>query len=75
MTQHVMADGLAGAPGEPPERARSELLWRLATRLYRDHDHRSSGTECVTCLQPWPCSARRLAELGLIRAAPDPSAD
>jgi hypothetical protein len=56
------------APGEPPEQVRSEVLWRLAVRLYRDHagatDHR-----CGSCHQPWPCSARRLAELGLSRAA------
>jgi len=61
-------EALAATPGEPPEHVRSEMLWRLAARLYRDHagaaDHR-----CGSCHQPWPCSARRLAELGLSRAA------
>jgi hypothetical protein len=72
----VVADELADAsPGEPPARVRSELLWRLATRLYRDHDHNDGGAACLTCRQPWPCSGRRLAELGLIRAAPGARAD
>ncbi len=61
-------DEVLVTPGEPPERVRCEVLWRLAARLYRDHvgaaDHR-----CGSCRQPWPCSARRLAELGLSRAA------
>jgi hypothetical protein len=60
-------------PGEPPERVRSELLWRLAARLYLDHepdsDRRCGAGVCGTCRQPWPCSGRRLAELGLNRAA------
>jgi hypothetical protein len=54
-------------PGEPPEDVRSEVLWRLAARLYRDH---ARGSEtCAGCRQPWPCSGRRLAVLGLGRAA------
>ena len=61
--------GEPALPGEPPEPVSSELLWRLATRLYRDHDPRPGGAECVICHQRWPCSGRRLAELGLIRAA------
>jgi len=52
---------------------RDELLGLVARRLYRDHAHRPDGTECVTCRQPWPCSGRRLAELGLIRAAGVPA--
>ena len=50
-------------------RPHAELLRLVAGRLYRDHAHRPDGTDCVMCGQPWPCSGRRLAELGLIRAA------
>ncbi len=57
----------AAEPGEPPENVRSEVLWRLAARLYRDHPQASEA--CSGCRQPWPCSGRRLAELGLARAA------
>jgi hypothetical protein len=62
----VMTDG---PPGEPHERVRSEVLWRLAVRLYRDHDHTSAADRCRSCDQPWPCSGRRLAQLGLRRAS------
>jgi hypothetical protein len=55
--------------GKDIDQARWELLWLVARRLYRDHTHRADGTECATCHQPWPCSGRRLAELGLTRAA------
>jgi hypothetical protein len=59
-------------PGEPPPGVTSEVLWRLAVRLFTDH-HRESlaaagGPRCGRCQQPWPCSGRRLAELGLNRA-------
>jgi hypothetical protein len=59
-------------PGEPPPGVTSEVLWRLAVRLFTDH-HRESlaaagGPHCGSCRQPWPCSGRRLAELGLNRA-------
>jgi hypothetical protein len=62
-------------PGdEPPPTVTSEMLWRLAVRLLRDHTGGStvpsSGTRlCEQCRQPWPCSGRRLALLGLDRAA------
>jgi hypothetical protein len=75
MTRRAVAAEFAGAPGEPPERVGSELLWRLATRLYQDHDRGSGETVCAACGQAWPCSGRRLAELGLIRAVPAGGAD
>jgi hypothetical protein len=65
----------ARLPGEPPDRVRFELLWRLAARLFRDHDRRSDDAVCAACRQPWPCSGRRLGELGLIRAAISRSPD
>jgi hypothetical protein len=67
-------------PGEPPTGAASELIWRLAARLFHDHhpvpgcpmcSAEVAGTadsHCASCGQPWPCSGRRLAELGLNRA-------
>jgi len=59
---------------EPPLAVTCEMLWRLAVRLLRDHPGGSavppSGTRlCDRCRQPWPCSGRRLAQLGLDRAA------
>jgi hypothetical protein len=53
---------------EPPAQVTSEIVWRLAVRLFRDHG--PSGPDdgprrCGWCDQPWPCSGRRLAELGL----------
>jgi hypothetical protein len=67
-----MADedtGTSTEPGEPPEKVRSEVFWRLAARLYRDHDHTVDDGRCGSCGHPWPCSGRRLAELGLMRAS------
>jgi hypothetical protein len=60
-------------PDEPPPQATSELLWRVAVRLYRDHtmDPRASAPDeprCARCAHPWPCSGRRLAELALTAA-------
>lgn len=63
-------------PGEePPTAVSSEILWRVAVRLYREHGPprtppadapRGDATPtCVGCGQPWPCSGRRLAELGM----------
>ena len=57
-------------PAEPPPQVRSELLWRVAVRLYRDHarDRQASDRDeprCARCPHPWPCSGRRLAELAL----------
>jgi hypothetical protein len=67
-------------PGEPPPGVSSELTWRLAARLFHDH-HPEPGcpncsagpadpaeNRCANCGQPWPCSGRRLAELGLKQA-------
>jgi hypothetical protein len=67
-------------PGEPPPGVTSEVIWRLASRLFHDH-YREPGcrrcapepggaadARCANCRQPWPCSGRRLAELGLNRA-------
>jgi len=62
-------------PGEPPEDAGSEMLWRIAVQLFRDHSTGSGGPpghgqlRCRSCGQPWPCSGRRLAALGLSAAA------
>jgi hypothetical protein len=60
-------------PEEPPAQVSSELLWRVAVRLYRDHsrDRRAPEAEeprCTRCPHPWPCSGRRLAELALTAA-------
>lgn len=54
---------------EPPAGATMELLWRLAARLHHDHQDDPAAGRCRVCSQPWPCSGRRLAELGLTRAA------
>jgi hypothetical protein len=68
---------------EPPVQIRSELLWRLSVRLFREHVAAGpicsrcaeslappgTGLECAWCGQPWPCSGRRLAEVGLNAAA------
>ena len=58
------------APGEPPPGVTSEVLWRLAARLFSDHRPAAAEAEphCENCRQSWPCSGRRLAELGLNRA-------
>ena len=62
-------------PDEPPTGSVAELFWRVAVRLFRDH---FAGPEppvppeprwCERCGQPWPCSGRRLALLGLLAAA------
>jgi hypothetical protein len=65
-------------PDEPPSQVTSELLWRVAVRLYRDHsiDRRPARLDqpepghprCARCPNPWPCSGRRLAELALSAA-------
>lgn len=77
-----MADP-APEPGEPPPGVTSELTWRLAARLFHDHRREpacpdcpnssvrpvgAAAARCANCRQPWPCSGRRLAELGLNRA-------
>jgi hypothetical protein len=64
------ADPSDDPPEEPPSQVSSELLWRVAVRLYRDHSRdRQVSTEgeprCARCPHPWPCSGRRLAELAL----------
>jgi hypothetical protein len=56
-------------PEEPPPQVTSELLWRVAVRLYRDHPPDPHAQDrCARCPHPWPCSGRRLAELGLSAA-------
>jgi hypothetical protein len=60
-------------PEEPPPQVRSELLWRVAVRLYRDHarDRQVPAEDeprCARCPHPWPCAGRRLAELALTAA-------
>ena len=64
---------LPGPGEEPPPTVSAELLWRVAVRLLRDHPDGSVGPAagrplCAQCHQPWPCSGRRLAQLGLERA-------
>jgi hypothetical protein len=62
----------------PVSAAVGELLWRLAVRQYREHGRGevsvgppgglgrgTRGPRCGRCGEPWPCSGRRLAELGL----------
>jgi hypothetical protein len=60
-------------PGdEPPAEVVSEILWRVAVRLLRDHQPAPSCGErlstCASCARPWPCSGVRMAELGLSAA-------
>ena len=59
-------------PGdEPPAEVVSEILWRVAVRLFRDHQPASTGAAgpiCAACARPWPCSGLRMAELGLSAA-------
>jgi len=60
---------MVNRPGqEPPRDGAGEMTWRLAERLHRDHGEPTplaSEGVCRSCGQPWPCSGRRLAELGL----------
>lgn len=54
---------------EPPREVSCEILWRLAVRLHREHQHDPANpTQCAGCRQRWPCSGRRMAELGLYEA-------
>ncbi len=63
----VLAEGI---PLEPPPHVTSEVIWRLASRLWHDHEHdRNPIPRCTGCGKPWPCSGRRLALLGLIQAS------
>jgi hypothetical protein len=60
-------------PGdEPPAEVVSEILWRVAVRLFRDHQPAPSDggppSSCASCARPWPCSGVRTAELGLSAA-------
>jgi hypothetical protein len=70
MTSVVTA---VGRPGEePPGEVASEILWRVAARLFRDHQPRPADSQappvCAGCGRPWPCSGFRMAELGLSAA-------
>ena len=63
--------GLEIPTEEPPPHVTSEIVWRLAVRLFRDHGRASPDQDpprCSRCDQLWPCSGRRLAELGLNEA-------
>jgi hypothetical protein len=54
---------------EPPREVSCEILWRLAVRLFREHQcDPTDPPRCAGCRQPWPCSGRRMAELGLSEA-------
>lgn len=61
-------------PEEPPPGIPQPMLWRLARRLFTDHQCSAAGTgpalalRCRTCGDPWPCRGRRLAERGLVAA-------
>lgn len=65
-----LAFNLADPPDEPPPGVVCAILWRVALRLYRDHDlpARWSPPTCRQCQHLWPCSARRLAVRGLLTA-------
>jgi len=63
----------ANHPGdEPPTGVGSEILWRVAARLFRDHQPTAcgagAGRTCAACDRPWPCSGVRMAQLGLSAA-------
>jgi hypothetical protein len=67
------AESTAARPGdEPPAGVGSEILWRVAARLFRDHQPGTSGAgpvrTCAACDRPWPCSGVRMAQLGLSAA-------
>ena len=70
MTTVVTAVTHAG--DEPPEEVASEIAWRVAARLFRDHQPGPVGggaqSTCASCGRPWPCSGVRMAELGLMSA-------
>src|SRR5262245_49013654 len=75
-TSEVVHIGETGMPSdEPPQGVGSDLLWRVAVRLHRDHglvrpgESNESRRICGRCGQLWPCSGRRLAELALRTAA------
>jgi hypothetical protein len=74
MSGYVRTVVRGNPPGEPPLTVTSELLWRLAVRLFRDHSAElathDEAVHCARCRQRWPCSGRRLAELGLTAAEP-----
>ncbi|MFF0378965.1 hypothetical protein [Actinoplanes missouriensis] len=53
-------------PIDPPAGCVSPLIWRLARRLYADHQPGPDGW-CLNCRPAivYPCVARQLADLGL----------
>ena len=65
---------LADPPAEPPPEVTVPIMWRVAVRLFRDHEPGDRPPDrCRQCQHPWPCGARRLAVLGLrcaVRATP-----
>jgi hypothetical protein len=56
-------------PSNPPAGCVNELMWRLSRRLFTDHRRGPEG-RCLNCrpVQPYPCAARQLADLGLATA-------
>jgi len=65
-------------PDRPPAGVAHPLLWRLATRLLRDHSPGPGGAgslvRCRACGSVWPCECRRFAERALIDAYESPAA-
>ena len=69
----IRVESAAARPGdEPPAGVVSEILWRVAVRLFRDHQPTGSSAgaarTCAACDRPWPCSGVRTAQLGLSAA-------
>lgn len=56
-------------PIDPPTGCFNPLVWRLARRLYADHQPGPDGW-CLNCRPAivYPCVARQLADFGLMSA-------
>lgn len=59
----------ANPPLDPPVGCPNRLMWRLARRLFAEHQPGADGW-CVNCrpFQFYPCRRRRLADVGLSAA-------
>jgi hypothetical protein len=77
----VSVDLITRLSDEPPAGVTSEIMWRLAVRMFREHQpdrfrppdplayaQLAAGPACASCRRPWPCSGLRMAELGLSAA-------